>query len=184
MPNRLSERLISWASILDPQTERQARVTAALPIIDGHVALMPDAHIGKGATIGSVIPTTGAVIPAAVGVDIGCGMIAVETRLEADHLPDSLDGLLARVAAVVPAGMGQGHEHARVGVPPIPDVVDATLTDKQRRTLSTQFGSLGSGNHFVELCLDERDHVWVVLHSGSRGIGNQLATQHIECAKG
>jgi tRNA-splicing ligase RtcB len=173
--------VLSWASDIEEATIAQARQAASMPFVQGHLALMPDAHIGKGATIGSVIPTKGAVIPAAVGVDIGCGMIAVETDLGASQLPDTLEPLLGRVEQVVPAGVGQGHgERGAVALPAgAPD-----LTDKQLAKAASQFGSLGSGNHFVEVCLDERDRVWLVLHSGSRGIGNQLATQHIECAKG
>jgi tRNA-splicing ligase RtcB (3'-phosphate/5'-hydroxy nucleic acid ligase) len=131
-----------------------------------------------------VIPTTGAVVPAAVGVDIGCGMIAVDTGLSSHALPDDLDDLHGAIRAVVPAGVGQGHDPGKARLwdhyPGTPD----RLTPRQAATATNQFGSLGSGNHFVEVCLDERDDVWVVLHSGSRGIGNQLAKAHIEGAKG
>ncbi|HYD10046.1 MAG TPA: RtcB family protein, partial [Acidimicrobiales bacterium] len=170
-------KVVSWASDIEAETIEQAQRAARLPFVSGHVALMPDAHVGKGATIGSVIPTTGAVIPAAVGVDIGCGMIAVETTLDAQRLPDSLDPLLKGIEVAVPAGMGNGHQRQGATAPAILGDHLATgmaaldLSDKQRRTAITQFGSLGSGNHFVEVCLDERDVVWVVLHSGSRGIG-------------
>jgi len=158
----------------------QAARAARLPFVAGPVALMPDAHVGIGATIGSVIPTAGAVIPAAVGVDIGCGMIAAETNLVASDLPDNLNPLHGRIASVVPAGVGKGHSAAQRGMPAPPA---GLLSEKQLKTAAEQFGSLGSGNHFVEVCLDERDHVWVMLHSGSRGVGNQLAQQHIERAK-
>ena len=132
----------------------------------------------------SVIPTTGAIIPAAVGVDIGCGMIAVETDLAASQLPDDLDTFQPMVAKAVPAGLGKWHAHATRAAedwfaahrPP------HDLGDMGRRALD-QFGTLGSGNHFFEICLDERDAVWVVLHSGSRGVGNKLATRHIETAR-
>jgi RNA-splicing ligase RtcB len=182
MPTKVSDRVLSWATDIDPNTITQAEKASVLPFISGHIALMPDAHVGKGATVGSVIPTKGAVIPAAVGVDIGCGMIAVETDLTSDHLPDSLDPLLSRIGATVPAGVGQGHDtftrhwtdwlNARFNGRKRPD-----LTAKEAAKASTQFGSLGSGNHFVEVCLDDRDHVWLVLHSGSRGVGNMLATR-------
>jgi tRNA-splicing ligase RtcB len=173
--------VLSWASDIEPGTLAQAAKAASMPFVQDHLALMPDAHVGKGATIGSVIPTTGAVIPAAVGVDIGCGMIAVATSLGAAALPDTLEPLLSRVEQVVPAGVGRGHDDGRsVVLPP----GAPGLSAKQAAKAASQFGSLGSGNHFVEVCLDERDVVWLVLHSGSRGIGNQLATQHIECAKG
>src|SRR5437763_10347178 len=184
MPNTINDKLISWASDVEEGTIRQAEKTARLPIVDGHVALMPDAHVGSGATVGSVIPTTGAIIPAAVGVDIGCGMIAVETDLNADQLPYDLDRFQPVAAKAVPAGLGKWHAQATRAAedwftanPPPHD-----LGELGKRALE-QFGTLGSGNHFFEVCLDERDVVWIVLHSGSRGVGNKLATQHIDKAK-
>jgi tRNA-splicing ligase RtcB len=189
MPNRI-HNVVSWGSDVEDATIEQAAKASRLPFVAGHVALMPDAHIGMGATIGSVIPTRGAVIPAAIGVDIGCGMIAAETRLTASSLPDHFDTFLSNVERAVPAGLGQGHAFADQGARDlhahrIPEYSGATeLRPSQIAKITEQFGSLGSGNHFVEVCLDERDQVWVVLHSGSRGIGNQLATQHIEGAKG
>ncbi|HYF47430.1 MAG TPA: RtcB family protein [Acidimicrobiales bacterium] len=181
-PTKLG-KVLNWASDLDDKALAQAKRTAELPFVTGHVALMPDAHYGLGATIGSVIPTEGAVIPAAVGVDIGCGMIAAELPFTADALPDTLDPLLGEIATAVPAGghpdrASEGDVGRTIGWP---EKVD--LTPKQRKKAINQFGTLGSGNHFVEVCLDERDHVWVVLHSGSRGIGHQLAKVHIEGAK-
>src|SRR5579875_1903470 len=110
MPTNINDKLISWASDVEPGTVRQAKKTARLPIVDGHVALMPDAHVGIGATVGSVIPTTGAVMPSAVGVDIGCGMVAAELDVTEDQLPDTLSPLLSRVEAVIPAGVGRGHD--------------------------------------------------------------------------
>jgi tRNA-splicing ligase RtcB len=184
-PRQLNPRLLSWASELDPATAEQAANTAKLPFIAGHVALMPDAHLGKGATIGSVIPTTGAIIPAAVGVDIGCGMVAALTDLTAADLPDDLRGLLARIGRGVPAGVGRGHDHLEAGetwYAAHPSTAD--LSDRQVAKTVEQFGTLGSGNHFLEVCLDQTERVWLVLHSGSRGIGNQLAQRHIEIAKG
>src|SRR5215208_7719115 len=109
MPNQINDKLISWASEIDPETIRQAEKTARLPIVEGHVALMPDAHVGIGATVGSVIPTRDAVIPSAVGVDIGCGMVAVETDLNATDLLGTLDPLLPRIERAIPAGVGKGH---------------------------------------------------------------------------
>ncbi|MGH9246973.1 MAG: RtcB family protein [Acidimicrobiales bacterium] len=184
MPASQHGNVLSWASELDPQTLAQAQRTARLPIVAGPVALMPDAHIGLGATIGSVIPTEGAVIPAAVGVDIGCGMIAVETSLHAADLPGDLAPLHRRIAAVVPAGVGHGHREARADVFAEIGKPASDLTDRQIEKTYLQFGTLGSGNHFLEICLDENRGVWVVLHSGSRGVGNQLATMHIEVARG
>src|SRR5438067_6215101 len=184
MPKTINDKLISWASDVEEGTIRQAEKTARLPIVDGHVALMPDAHVGIGATVGSVIPTTGAIIPAAVGVDIGCGMIAVETDLTAEQLPDDVDRFQPMVARAVPAGLGKSHAQATRAAedwfatnPPPHD-----LGDLGRRALD-QFGTLGSGNHFFEVCLDQRDVTWIVLHSGSRGVGNKLATRHIEKAR-
>src|SRR5688572_14576039 len=108
--HKINDRLLNWASDIEPDTIRQAEKTARLPIVSGHVALMPDAHVGIGATVGSVIPTENAIIPAAVGVDIGCGTVAARTDLVARHLPDNLDRLLSGIAAAVPAGVGQGHD--------------------------------------------------------------------------
>jgi len=153
--------------------------------VAGHVALMPDAHIGIGATVGSVIPTKGAVIPAAVGVDIGCGMVAAELDVTEDQLPDTLVPLLGRIGKAIPAGVGQGHDvAARNAEVWLAEHQPATeLADKQVTKVTKQFGTLGSGNHFFELSVDERGRVWVVLHSGSRGIGNQLAQMHIAKAR-
>jgi len=171
---------------------------AQLPIVHGHVAAMPDVHHGIGATVGSVIPTKQAIIPAAVGVDIGCGMNAVRLTLHAKDLPESLAKLRSAVEARVPVGFNQhdsdkvrGSSHARQG-----HVLDDRL-DKivgkhpgvmkmQRRFAQTwvcQLGSLGGGNHFIELCLDEEQRVWVMLHSGSRGIGNVFGRYFIEAAR-
>ena len=110
--------MLNWASDIDPNALEQAERTAAMPFVEGHLALMPDAHWGMGATIGSVIPTKGAIIPAAVGVDIGCGMIACEMPFTADLLPDDLSKLLGWIEMVVPAGVGKGHEHRRHAPPP------------------------------------------------------------------
>src|ERR1700745_3562473 len=110
MPTTINHKLISWASDIDPGTIRQAEKTARLSIVDGHVALMPDAHVGIGATVGSVIPTSGAVIPSAVGVDIGCGMVAAELDVTEDQLPDNLEPLLSRIETAIPAGVGRGHD--------------------------------------------------------------------------
>ena len=187
MPPRTIGNVRNWASVIDDVTLEQAQKAARLPIVHGHIALMPDAHLGIGATVGSVIPTKGAIIPSAVGVDIGCGMVAAETSLTSSGLPDNLEPLSQRLADVVPAGMGQGHGSASAawaafekahGLPS-----GSNLDEKQRATAARQYGTLGSGNHFFEFCLDERDRVWVMLHSGSRGIGNQLAQRHIARAK-
>ena len=179
--------VLSWASLIDDGTIRQAETAARMPFIAGHLALMPDAHVGKGATIGSVIPTAGAVMPAAVGVDLGCGMIAGPLGITADQLPDNLGPLHGAIRTAVPAGMGKGHEPGgRTESPRLRSLMrDAPdLAREQGGKVASQFGTLGGGNHFVEISLDEAGNVWLVLHSGSRGIGNQLANEHIAKAKG
>jgi RNA-splicing ligase RtcB len=146
MPTQLSETLWNWASDIDEATLLQAGKASRLPIVAGHIALMPDAHVGMGATVGSVIPTENAVIPSAVGVDIGCGMIAVQTTLTASRLPDDLDPFVGRLGPVIPAGVGQGHgrssRSADAWMQANRDRVE--LTSKQETKAATQFGSLGS----------------------------------------
>ena len=183
---------------VDGAAERQLLNVAALPFIHRHVAAMPDLHLGKGATVGSVIPTVGAIIPAAVGVDIGCGMTAVATNLTAGHLPDSLKTLRSAVEKAVPHGRtshgGMGDRGAW-GDPPaaaftawsaLKNRFEAILEDHPKvaheRTVG-HLGTLGTGNHFIELCLDEADRVWIMLHSGSRGVGNRIGRYFIELAK-
>ncbi|WP_440225477.1 RtcB family protein [Dokdonella sp. MW10] len=179
---------------LEAQAHAQLRNIAAIPFVGPWVAVMPDVHLGKGATVGSVIPTRGAIIPAAVGVDIGCGMAAVRTTLRARDLPDSLAPLRASIERTVPVGNGPGGEHRK-----LPDGIDTrvadsglasrldAIKDKHRRIrtdkLDRQLGTLGGGNHFIEVCLDEEDRVWVMLHSGSRGTGNLIGTYFIERAR-
>ena len=188
MPEKIGTNVLNWASMLDEKAREQALQTATIAAIRGHVALMPDAHWGMGCTIGSVIPTQGAIIPSAVGVDIGCGVVAAETTLQADDLPDDLGWLLDTWEEEIPAGLGYWHANddpmwaSFVREHGMPERVtsDARLRDRAPK----QFGTLGSGNHFLELCIDERDVVWLMLHSGSRGTGNKLAMRHIEAAKG
>jgi RNA-splicing ligase RtcB len=180
---KVTDRLYNWASDIDGGTLEQALRTSRLGIVTGHVALMPDAHLGMGATVGSVIPTEGAIIPAAVGVDIGCGMIAVETTLSANDLPDSLERYLPVVATAIPAGLGRWHAEASIKAETWFAANRQPLSDELTKRALEQFGTLGSGNHFFEVCLDENEAVWIVLHSGSRGVGNKLASAHIERAK-
>ncbi|MFC4254335.1 RtcB family protein [Altererythrobacter xixiisoli] len=171
---------------------------AKMPFIFKHVAAMPDVHVGIGATVGSVIPTKGAVIPAAVGVDIGCGMMAARTSLMASDLPDNLDAIRSAIEAAVPHGrsVGRGKRDAGAWGNPPTDIVDAWATlatrfqriaDKYPRLRNVNhlvhLGTLGTGNHFIELCLDQDQRVWVMLHSGSRGVGNAIGTYFIELAK-
>jgi tRNA-splicing ligase RtcB (3'-phosphate/5'-hydroxy nucleic acid ligase) len=192
---RLSDRLLNWASILDDVTRRQAENTASLPFIHPHVALMPDAHLGKGATVGSVLPTRGAIIPAAVGVDIGCGMIAVRTPWSVDEVRarGPLAPLRGDIERAVPLSAGKYNRTltdsakrrvgeledlaADLGSHILPAVTGATPN------WQLQLGSLGSGNHFIEVTADEQDRVWLFLHSGSRGVGNKIAMRHIAIAR-
>jgi len=183
----------------DLGTLQQLRDAASLPIVGPHVAAMPDAHPGKGSTIGSVIPTKGAIVPSAVGVDIGCGMVAVETQLVASGLPDTLAGVRSAIEKAVPHGNGPGgnwrdgrwpREAESHYAPLAPDLAALRDADDelQRATEGgneplSQLGTLGGGNHFIEVCLDERDHVWLMLHSGSRGIGNRIGTHFIARAR-
>ena len=177
---------------VEDAARRQLLNVASLPFIHHHVAIMPDVHFGKGATVGSVIATKAAIVPAAVGVDIGCGMMAVRTTLTASDLPDSLHKLRVGIEAAVPHG-GIGIKGGwKDGVPNAVArrFADSglaeglqTLEDKHpaiREAQSvTHLGTLGGGNHFIEVCLDEADRVWVMLHSGSRGIGNRIGTYFI-----
>lgn len=188
-PKEIAPKLLSWASELDDQTLAQARRTARLSIVEGHVALMPDAHLGIGATVGSVIPTRDAIIPAAVGVDIGCGVVAVETDIHAGQLPRDLNPLLRQIERRIPAGVGRGHD-SRTSIAAAwfrdhdpENWRREPFTAQQKQRAIEQFGTLGSGNHHLEVCLDERGTVWGELHSGSRGVGNQLATMHIDRAR-
>jgi tRNA-splicing ligase RtcB len=183
-PHHASKNLLVWSDEIEPEALAQAERTSRLPFVAGHVALMPDAHFGKGACVGSVIPTAGAIIPAAVGVDIGCGMIAVQTQQSASDLPDSLDALMRLTEQRIPAGVGEGHDHrSDAALSWFNDHERTDFDPKQETTTLEQFGTLGSGNHFVEVCTDESDGIWLVLHSGSRGIGNRLAQKHIKIAQ-
>lgn len=167
---------------------------AQLPFIHNHIAAMPDVHAGIGATVGSVIPTKGAIIPAAVGVDIGCGMNAIRLSLKAHDLPDSLRRVRSEIEKKVPVGFGVHKYYAAkastlkqmdAGLQPITDK-HAGLTKMMKnfhRAWGKQVGTLGGGNHFIELCIDESDDVWVMLHSGSRGIGNAIGRYFISKAQ-
>lgn len=184
-------KVVNFASQIDAGTIEQAKQTAELPFVYPHVALMPDAHVGKGAAVGTVIPTLGAVIPAAVGVDIGCGMIAARTRFTADdiagkdtvRLRNSLESAIPLSAGNYNKSLGRyAFTQARIDHLErlaAEESVDLSHSPKWK----VQLGTLGGGNHFIELCLDERDAVWMFLHSGSRGVGNKIATRHINVAK-
>lgn len=176
-----------WTDVsgMEPQALDQLYRMSRLPFIHEHIAVMPDVHVGKGATVGSVIATKGAIIPAAVGVDIGCGMLAAQTNLKSSNLPDSLLNLRNEIENRVPVGKAS-HKNNAYGKDlnfnnlSVYKELGAKITDRAM----TQIGTLGGGNHFIELCLDEKENVWIMLHSGSRNIGNEVASLHISFAKG
>ena len=187
---QISKKLMNWASILADNAREQALRTAAMPFVFPHVALMPDAHLGKGATVGSVIPTLGAIIPAAVGVDIGCGMIAVRTNFTADEVRARADLPVLREAIerAIPLSAGKYNAHlysdqTAARIEALEQHAGAGSAEQIAPNWRLQLGSLGSGNHFVEVSLDEDDRVWLFLHSGSRGVGNKLAQRHIKIAQ-
>jgi tRNA-splicing ligase RtcB len=184
----INGRLLNWASILEPSTREQAERTAAMPFIHPHLALMPDAHLGLGATVGSVIPTEGAIIPAAVGVDIGCGMMAVRTQFGAADLAGRpLDVLHGQISRSIPLSAGRYNKQVRASaqlrVAELRALPGVDQANGVAGNWPLQLGSLGSGNHFIEVSLDERSRVWLFLHSGSRGVGNKLASVHIRRAQ-
>ena len=187
---RINGKLVNWASILEEKTRRQAETASTMPFIHPHIALMPDAHLGKGATVGSVIPTDGAIIPAAVGVDIGCGMIAVRTQFRAGDLAGrDLSVLREAIERSVPLSAGAANRDVSATAQPRVAELEALHPERAgfREALApkwrTALGTLGSGNHFIEVSLDETGAVWLFLHSGSRGPGNKLATHHIAVAQ-
>ena len=205
--HQITKRLFNWASVLEENTLEQAKTTASMPFVHPHLALMPDAHLGKGATVGSVIPTDRAIIPAAVGVDIGCGMVAVRTQWTEDEVRAAgpLSALREGIEGRVPVSAGKCNER-------LTESATARVNDLQRlyahmkdgynhrwgdgssyldssfrpssyaENWALQLGTLGSGNHFIEITVDEDGQVWAFLHSGSRGIGNKIAQHHIKIA--
>jgi len=187
---KITPKLISWASILDAGAREQAMTAATMPFIHPHLALMPDAHLGLGATVGSVIPTLGAIIPAAVGVDIGCGMIAVRTQYAVSELPADRRPLREAIERAVPLSAGASNqkverEHTRERLELLTERAEKAGFDPASYAprWELQLGTLGSGNHFIEVTVDELDRVWLFLHSGSRGVGNKIAQKHIKVAR-
>lgn len=186
---QVNDRLVNFASDIDENTMEQAKLTSQLPFIFPHVALMPDAHLGKGATVGSVIPTKDAVIPAAVGVDIGCGMIAVRTQFRTDELPQDRSVVRERIEQYIPLSAGKYNRKLTDGAVERVITLEALAEslgfdpDSYAPNWRLQLGSLGSGNHFIEVSEDENHDVWLFLHSGSRGIGNKIAQHHIKAAQ-
>jgi len=184
---QLSPKIITWLpeETIEPEAKQQLINISEMPFIFKHLAVMPDCHLGMGATVGSVIATKGAIIPAAVGVDIGCGMIAVKTKFTDINLPANLKKVREGIERRIPLGAGAWNNN-------ITDSAALRIVTLKKRPSDPSYfsrkweyslGTLGSGNHFVELCLDQNKQLWVVLHSGSRGIGNQIAQYHIKIAK-
>lgn len=186
--------------LLEEEAAKQLINIAGLPFIHSHVAVMPDVHLGMGATVGSVIPTKGAIIPAAVGVDIGCGMVAIRTTLTANDLPDDLSKLRSALEAAVPHGRtndGRSGDKGAWSSSSLPKAVEKnwfTLLPEYEQIIkkypklgkgndSNHLGTLGTGNHFIEVCLDKENRVWFMLHSGSRGVGNRIGSFFISLAK-
>jgi tRNA-splicing ligase RtcB (3'-phosphate/5'-hydroxy nucleic acid ligase) len=188
---KLTKKLYNWASIIDDNTREQAERTSKMPFVLPHLALMPDAHMGAGATVGSVIPTVGAIMPAAVGVDIGCGMIAVKTQFTTKDVSDKdLSVLRHSVERSIPLSAGKFNDALTDSVKPRISELEKMAGKRKgfydgmtRTSWTLQLGTLGSGNHFIEVTVDEDETIWLFLHSGSRGIGNSIATHHIKIAQ-
>lgn len=202
VPPVQSALIKSWTNgvAFEDSAKQQVANIASLPFIFKHIAIMPDVHMGNGAAVGSVIPTKDVIIPSAVGVDLGCGMCAVKTSLKASQLPDNLFALRCEIESRIPHGreVARGHRNDPGAWQEIPDAVAkkwnerlgdrfTRLTDKhpwlQKTNHIGHLGTLGTGNHFVEICLDTEDSVWIMLHSGSRGVGNKIGSHFIEQAK-
>jgi len=205
-PNYIEEQVIDGVPIkmwvrgvpVEPRAKEQLACAAKLPIIFKHVAAMPDVHVGIGSTVGSVIPTIKAIIPAAVGVDIGCGMMAVKTTLKACDLPDNLALLRSAIEQAIPHGKSQQRSKRDKGAwqnpPALVDIAWDSLAAEfkilcdlypnlEKTNNYNHLGTLGTGNHFIEICLDEAQNVWLMLHSGSRGVGNAIGSHFIALAK-
>lgn len=194
---QITKKLMSWASIAEENTIEQAIMTSRMPFIAPHLALMPDAHLGKGSTVGSVIPTVGAIMPAAVGVDIGCGMIAVRTQFTDDDVYEivnegirTLGDLRHSIERSIPLSAGAYNHKITETAQRRIDILIGLAGDRNEfyhglthTEWGYHLGTLGSGNHFIEVTVDEEKRIWLFLHSGSRGIGNAIATHHIKVAQ-
>lgn len=186
---KLKDNIITFLdpSTIDTNAMEQLENIASMPFIFKHLAVMPDCHLGRGATVGSVIATKGAIIPAAVGVDIGCGMVAVKTKFFAKDLPDNLESTRIGIERRIPLGAGHFNQQVKTSAEKRVEILGAKEGDFKYLKLDTKWpfelGTLGSGNHFIEISLDQNDQVWVVLHSGSRGVGNKIAQKHIKIAQ-
>jgi len=187
LPVSTPKPILNWAGHdLAPEETKMAKNVASLPFVFKHLALMPDVHLGKGALVGSVIATKDTIIPAAVGVDIGCGMAAIKMPFKAEQLEGKLKKIRLEVEAVIPVGFDQNKEVAKEAInwPGWQQFKELHKgVQGAEKKAARQLGSLGGGNHFLEVCLDTEDNVWLMLHSGSRGIGNMLAQCHISKAK-
>jgi tRNA-splicing ligase RtcB (3'-phosphate/5'-hydroxy nucleic acid ligase) len=188
----VDKRLVSWASIVEDSAREQAERTASMPFIFPHLALMPDVHWGMGATVGSVIPTLGAIMPAAVGVDIGCGMMACKTTVIAEpdweHEHGGLKSLREAIERVIPLSAGKYNtdlynDHTQARIKELWETDCVHHAEAIAPNWDKQLGTLGGGNHFIEITVDEEGYIWFFLHSGSRGVGNKLANKHIKTAK-
>ena len=192
-PLNIDPNVLSWlpADQIEESAMRQIENLSRMPFIFKHVAVMPDCHFGMGATVGSVIPTERAIIPAAVGVDIGCGMIAVKTPFTRDDLPEDLSDIRKAIEHQVPLSAGHYNRSIKKTAKPRIEQLEARAAELDRldfynkidKNWRKQLGSLGSGNHFIEIVLDEEGYAWAFLHSGSRGVGNRIATHHIGIAR-
>ena len=193
--HKINDKAVSWTppEDIEPATLQQVRNISTLPFVDPHVAVMPDCHLGSGATVGSVIPTHGAIIPAAVGGDIGCGMIAARTALTREDMPDDLSEIRKAIEKQLPLSAGRYNGRIKKTARPRIESLEEMagdrlgfydgLSSRKRSGWRNQLGSLGSGNHFIEVVSDENGGIWAFLHSGSRGIGNLIARYHIQNAK-
>src|SRR5712692_3488126 len=185
--HKINKKIVAFLDpeTIEPKAKEQLLNISEMPFIFKHVAVMPDCHLGKGATVGSVIATKGAIIPAAVGVDIGCGMIAVKTKFFAQDLPDNLEKTRMGIERRIPLGVGAFNRKLTASAEKRVAQLKKSGKDYDGvdRRWSEALGSLGSGNHFIEISLDESQQAWVVLHSGSRGVGNKLAMKHIKIAQ-
>ncbi len=189
--NHITEKIVAFLPEADIELEalEQIKNTASLPFVFKHVAVMPDTHYGKGSTVGTVLPTTGAIVPAAVGVDIGCGMIAVKTNLKVEDLGD-LSTLLHSIERSIPMSAGRFNnkftDSAAVRCRELEDMMDERQKlniNEWSKNWREQLGTLGGGNHFIEVCVDTEGTVWVTLHSGSRGVGNKIGNVYIKKAQ-
>ncbi len=187
----INDRAVAWlpSEEIEEAALNQIEMVSRMPFVFRHVSVMPDCHLGKGATVGSVIPTVGAIIPAAVGVDIGCGMVAAKTSLKRDDLPDDLSGIREGIERRIPLAAGGSNSRLTAGVVERVALIEEEAGDRLsfydgvKRNWREQIGTLGSGNHFIEIVLDETGDVWAFLHSGSRGIGARVAEHHMAIAK-